>query len=85
MRLSEIARAAGGNIGFDAPVQSVVTDSRKACAGTVFAAIRGDTLDGNDFAAAALQNGAEAAIVERHTPGADPARCILVPDGKRSR
>lgn len=84
MRLSEIAGAVGSSVSFDAPVRSVVTDSRKACAGTVFVAIRGEALDGNDFAAQALANGAEAAVVERRMPGADPARCILVPDGKRA-
>ena len=84
MRLSEIAGAVGSSVSFDAPVRSVVTDSRKACAGTVFVAIRGEALDGNDFAAQALANGAEAAVVERRIPGADPARCIIVPDGKRA-
>ncbi len=84
MKLSRIAQAVGGELGYDAPIHSVVTDSRKACAGTVFVAIRGENLDGNDFAALALQNGAEAAVVERITPGADRSRCIIVPDGKRA-
>ena len=58
MRLSEIAGAVGSSVSFDAPVRSVVTDSRKACAGTVFVAIRGEALDGNDFDADAIANGA---------------------------
>lgn len=84
MKLSEIAAAVGADAGRDLPIRGIVTDSRKAGPGTVFVAIRGETLDGNDFAADALANGAEVAVVDRPIPGADPARCLVVPDGKRA-
>lgn len=84
MKLSEIAAAVGAKAPREATVRAVVTDSRKAGTGTVFVAIRGETLDGNDFAADALANGAEAIVVDRPIPGADSSRCFLVPDGKRA-
>ena len=40
-------------------------DSRTAVAGDLFFAVRGDRLDGHDFAAAALARGAVAAVVSR--------------------
>ncbi len=49
----------------DTIIDKVTTDSRDAGAGSLFVAIVGDRLDGNDFAKSALANGAEAAIVSR--------------------
>jgi UDP-N-acetylmuramoyl-tripeptide--D-alanyl-D-alanine ligase len=42
-----------------------VIDSRQACPGSLFVALRGEREDGHDFVADALQRGAIAAIVER--------------------
>ena len=41
----------------DAPVTAVVTDSRKVAPGSLFVAIRGERVDGHDFAAGALNRG----------------------------
>ncbi|MBQ9959414.1 MAG: UDP-N-acetylmuramoyl-tripeptide--D-alanyl-D-alanine ligase [Oscillospiraceae bacterium] len=61
----------------DVTVTDIVTDSRKAGEGSVFVAIVGERMDGNDYAMSALANGAAACIVSR--PMQDE-RCILVKD-----
>src|SRR3984893_18071169 len=52
-----------------APLPQVITgisiDSRTVAAGEAFFAIKGDTHDGHDFAAAALGRGAALAVVAR--------------------
>ena len=57
----------------------VCTDTRRIIPGSVFFALKGDNFDGNDFAAAALEQGAAYAVVERIPDGADE-RFIKVPD-----
>ncbi len=47
-------------------IRSVVTDSRLATPGSVFVAIVGDRLDGNDYAQDAVARGAEAVVVSRN-------------------
>lgn len=64
----------------DTVVSEVTTDSRKAKPGSLFVAIVGDNMDGNDFAAQALQNGAAAAVVNRRC-SADGEQ-IVVKDSK---
>lgn len=63
--LATIARATGGSVHGAAVIDRVVTDSREAGAGALFIAIRGERLDGNDFAAEAAARGS-AVVVERH-------------------
>lgn len=84
LKLSQIARALGAEISYDADICEVVTDSRQAKTGTLFVAICGENLDGNRFAASALQNGAEAVVVDTLLEGVDPKRAIVVPDTKRA-
>ena len=60
------------------PVTEVVTDSRRAGPGCVFAAIRGERVDGHDFAAKALAAGAAAVIAERPIPGLADGRVYQV-------
>ena len=67
--------------GFDAEITGVVTDSRAAGPGRVFVAIRGERVDGHDYAAKALAAGAAAVIAEHAVAGADPARVFAAPDG----
>jgi UDP-N-acetylmuramoyl-tripeptide--D-alanyl-D-alanine ligase len=56
----------------------VVIDSRKACAGALFVAIKGESFDGHDFVTAAAKKGAVAAVVERALDIAIPQ--IIVDD-----
>ena len=50
-----------------AVITDVVTDSRKAHKGSLFVAIVGDRMDGNDYVANAFENGASAAIASRRS------------------
>lgn len=82
IKLSEIAKLFDSNLKYETEIEQVVTDSRKACPGSLFVAIKGDNLDGNQFASSALQNGAEAVVVERICDGVDPNKAMIVSDGK---
>ncbi|MEW6060119.1 MAG: UDP-N-acetylmuramoyl-tripeptide--D-alanyl-D-alanine ligase [Actinomycetota bacterium] len=64
--LSEIAAAVGGVLhGHDAVASAVVIDSRAASSGSLFIALPGEHVDGHDFVAEALANGAVGAVVSR--------------------
>ncbi len=61
--------------------QGVCTDTRNILPGCMFFALRGETFNGNDFAAAALEKGAAYAVVDE--PGVEnllPDKIILVED-----
>ena len=77
-----VAATAGRPVGLaDGPLSSVSIDSREIQPGALFVAIRGGTLDGHDFVAAALAAGAAAALVSEawhRAHGGD--RLIVVPD-----
>lgn len=57
----------------------VCTDTRRIVPGSIFFALKGENFDGNDFAEAALEQGAAYAVVERTPEGADE-RFVKVPD-----
>jgi len=57
----------------------IITDSRQACADSIFFALKGETFDGNDFAVQALASGCNYAVVDRPEIVADE-RYILVND-----
>jgi UDP-N-acetylmuramoyl-tripeptide--D-alanyl-D-alanine ligase len=65
----------------DVVVNSVFTDTRKPSQGGLFIALKGENFNGDSFAAAALNNGANAAIVSewKGTVPADKA-IIVAPD-----
>ena len=79
--LAEIAAATGGKLA-DAPdpgmvvTGPVVVDSRSALPGGLFVAVRGEHVDGHDYAGAAVAAGAVAVLASR--PLGVPA--IVVPD-----
>ncbi len=80
--LAEIARATG----LDAPdgadavtVTSVEFDSRKVRPGTLFVAMRGEHVDGHDFAGAARAAGAVAMLGTRPAGGLPVLRCPETP------
>jgi len=65
-RLSEVARATGGELrGADRAVPAIGIDGRALPTGALFVAIRGDRLDGHRFTGQAARGGAAAAMVER--------------------
>src|ERR1035437_9798520 len=43
---------------------NVITDSRKAAAGTLFFSLKGENFDGNEFATSALQQGCNYAVID---------------------
>ncbi len=65
--LAESMRAHGYRVmaGADAPITGGAADSRLTQPGDLFAAFRGERLDGNDFVDEALERGAPAAVCER--------------------
>lgn len=76
----DIAAATGGRVeGKPFEVSAVVIDSRKAQAGTLFVALKGEKFDGHDFAKTALQQGATAALVSK-IPADAKGNFILVQD-----
>lgn len=86
--LGEIARLVGGRLAtapaHGALVTGVVIDSRAAGPGDLFAALRGEYVDGHDFVGDAFRRGAAAALVGRAAADAagpevvvsDPAAAI---------
>ena len=77
--LKDVVAATGGTLvgPSDAVVRCVGTDSRAIQPGEVFVAIRGEQFDGNEFAAAALDAGAVAVVVETGTGDAFAAAAHL--------
>ncbi|GAA1624092.1 UDP-N-acetylmuramoyl-tripeptide--D-alanyl-D-alanine ligase [Georgenia ruanii] len=86
MTLAEVAAVTGGHLAAEATdvviTGDVVTDSRAAGPGTLFAAFAGEHVDGHDYVAAALAAGAAGALVcdTGALAGVDPARLVVVDD-----
>lgn len=82
--MDDLVAAAGGRIVGNpaAEVTGISIDSRTLEPGEVFFAIRGDRFDGHDFAKAAIERGAAAAVVaEDKLAALDPAGpYVVVPD-----
>ena len=80
--LGELAIACEGRlIGEDRPYRELVIDTRKLAAGDVFAALRGQRVDGHQFVPAAAHSGAAGALVERELSALpEPLPQILVPN-----
>jgi UDP-N-acetylmuramoyl-tripeptide--D-alanyl-D-alanine ligase len=84
MRLSEIARMAGGQRhGEDVVVDAIATDSRALPQGSaLFVALKGERFDGHDHVAKAAGGGVVAAMVARRLDVAIPQ--IVVADTERA-
>ena len=82
MKASEIAAVVGGVLhGDDTSVTApAFLSSRDCVAGSIFLAIKGENVDGHDFAADAFKNGAVLAL----TSHAIAQRCIVVDDVTRA-
>lgn len=81
MTAARAARLAGAELVGEAEASvgpDVVVDARKATPGSVFVAIPGERVDGHDFAAQALANGASAVLGTRRTDAELPH--LLVED-----
>lgn len=63
-----------------ADISDVTHDSRRAGPGTLFVAIPGSAVDGHEFVASAIEQGASAIMVERPTGSSIPA--IIVDDAR---
>jgi UDP-N-acetylmuramoyl-L-alanyl-D-glutamate--2,6-diaminopimelate ligase len=92
MRLDELAAEVdGARIVGDGSVQvaDLAYDSRKAGPGTLFFCVRGEKVDGHDFAAQVIEAGAVALVVERELDVAVPqvvvgdARAAMAPVAAR--
>ena len=78
LTLQAIAAICGGTISGTAAeeeITDVTTDSRTAAPGSLFAAIRGERVDGHDYVNSAFAKGALCALVERIPEGAEG--CVL--------
>lgn len=79
LRAAEVAAAVSGTLhgvvdGVDLVVDGpVVTDSREVGAGSLFVAIRGEQVDGHDYAARAIAAGAVLVLAERELTDTDGA------------
>jgi UDP-N-acetylmuramoyl-tripeptide--D-alanyl-D-alanine ligase len=70
MQLSEAAIATKGRVlGEDVTFTCVTNDSRGNNPGQLFVAMKGERVDGHDFALSAIENGAAAAMVSREVKG----------------
>lgn len=68
----------------DALFESIGIDSRRVSKGMLFVALRGENHDGHDFVAAAVRDGASAALVDHPVAGVDPSKLIIVGDTLRA-
>jgi UDP-N-acetylmuramoyl-L-alanyl-D-glutamate--2,6-diaminopimelate ligase len=85
MRLSGIARAAGGRlIGPDLDVRGLAEDSRLVSKGDLFFCVRGYRQDGEAFAAQAVRKGAAALFVEGRPLRGFRVPQVVVRDMRRS-
>ncbi|WAH35537.1 UDP-N-acetylmuramoyl-L-alanyl-D-glutamate--2,6-diaminopimelate ligase [Alicyclobacillus dauci] len=85
MRLSELLQPLFSYqiYGSDDPdVLAIEADSRRVTPGTLFVAVPGHTVDGHDFAQAAVSSGAVALLVERQLPEL-PVAQVVVEDCRR--
>src|SRR3954453_5584070 len=58
-------------------VSGIAFDSRQVAAGDIFVAVPGDTADGHDFAATAVQRGAVAIVAERAVAGVNVPQVLV--------
>ena len=65
LTFKEAAAAVGSVTRLGGSFDEICTDTRKITNGCLFIAIKGDNFDGHDFAAKAVESGAQAVIVEK--------------------
>lgn len=70
-----LSEAAGGELDrelLESVATSVVTDSRQVCEGSIFLCIKGERVDGNEYAQAAVEAGAAAVVLTTPLVGGQP-------------
>ena len=83
--VKNIADFIGGKlVGDDIYINRITTDSREAFEGTAFIGIKGEKVDGNDFAVDFLEKGGSCVVIEKdiHIPNGKTA--IMVEDTKKA-
>ncbi len=78
LMLSDIAQQCGGSlVGNDVPIIQVSTDTRKIQSGDLFVALRGDNFNAHDFLSAAIDQGAQALVVEAANDAIDIPQVVV--------
>lgn len=70
--------------GHDLLISGIVADSRQAGPGKLFVAVKGETVDGHDYLAAAVKLGCAGVVVERKPAEELGVPVLLVSDGRRA-
>ncbi len=87
MTIAKAALACGGRLcgegGFARELARAVIDSRAVQPGDLFAAYRGERVDGHDYIAAAFDKGAACCLAER-VPEGETRPILLVPDVQKA-
>ena len=65
-------------------IDLVTTDSREVRPGCIFVAFPGEKFDGHDFAAKALEEGAEYVVLNHPVKDVPAGKCFLCPDSYRA-
>ena len=68
----------------EAAIDLVTTDSREVRPGCIFVAFPGEKFDGHDFAAKALEEGAEYVVLNHPVQDVPAGKCFLCPDSYRA-
>lgn len=68
----------------EAAIDLVTTDSREVRPGCIFVAFPGEKFDGHDFAAKALEEGAEYVVLNHPVKDVPEEKCFLCPDSYRA-
>ena len=68
----------------EAAIDLVTTDSREVRPGCIFVAFPGEKFDGHDFAAKALEEGAEYVVLNHPVQDVPAEKCFLCPDSYRA-
>ena len=83
LKISEILNASGGKLLYgneNEIIENIVTDSRQAEKGTLFAAIKGENVDGHDYIEKAAELGMSAVLCEKEIPFLENVSAIMVED-----
>lgn len=78
--LSSLLLKGLGELPEDPQITQVVTDSRAAVPGSLFVCIKGERVDGHDYACRALEAGAAGVLVEHEVEKIPAEKRVIVPD-----